>query len=185
MTARADTRADTGGSGGPDERPPGGLRSGAHLLVVEGQRLPGAALQRLVGGTLEDGRRVFVVRFLQGSLTSEDRALLARYPGLLELRVMGRDAPVEPDEREPVDVKWAEDGLALGRRSLHKGGWDVVLLVGVTRAVALGLLDLDRVLELVDERPDATTLLLTGPRAPEELCAAVDSVEDFLESLTT
>jgi ATP:corrinoid adenosyltransferase len=110
---------------------------------------------------------------------------MARYPGRLELRAMGRDAPVEPDERDPVDVKWAEDGLALGRRSLHKGGWDLVLLGGVTRAVALGLLDLDRVLELVDERPAETTLVLTGPRPSEELCAAVDSVEDFFESSTT
>jgi len=156
----------------------------SRFLRGEGDAPAQAALS-YVEDALGAGQRVYLVRFLRGGLERRDLRMAERYAGHLEVRAMGRDGPVDPQSPDPVDVKWAEDGLALGRRALHKGDWDVVVLVGVTRAVALGLLDLDRVLELLDEQPDSMELLLTGPAISEELAGSVDEVRDFPEGART
>jgi ATP:corrinoid adenosyltransferase len=169
-----------GSAGGIDDLH---ARGGAHLLVGEG-RGSDQMVERLLRAALGAGRRVFAVRFVAGRAPPAERELAARSGGRLEVRVMGREAAVRSGERDPVDVKWAEDGLALGRRALHKGGWDLVILAEVTRALALGLLDLDRVLELIDERPERTVLVLSGPDPPAELCDAVDSIRGGLPEAT-
>ena len=60
-----------------------------------------------------------------------------------------------------------------------------MVLVRVVQAVRFGLLDLDRVLELVDERPAGVDLLLTGPGAPPDLREALDCVRLFSERSPT
>ncbi|MFH2011019.1 MAG: cob(I)yrinic acid a,c-diamide adenosyltransferase [bacterium] len=127
------------------------------------------------------GMRVFVVQFLRGAHHAGERELAERLAPDLEIRPMGREPRVNPGDPDPVDVKWAADGVALARNALIKGGWDVVLLEDVNLAVSYGLLDVDRVLDLIDLRPATVELVLTGCDVHPEVIAAADLVTELTQ----
>lgn len=130
----------------------------------------------LARAALERDRRVFLVQFLRGTPPDAVTEARNRWGDRLEVRTMGSESRVDPDDPDPVDVKWAEDGLALAGNALRKGGWDLVILTDILAAVELGLLDVDRVLDLMDHLPAGVELTLTGPRVHPEIAAAADAV---------
>lgn len=167
MTTRSTASGEPGASaGGP---------TGTQVALGAGDRVAAWLAGRL-SGVLALGGRSYVVHLLRGEVPAPQRELAARLGGRLEVRALGRDGPVLPGAPDPVDEKWAADGVALVRRALRKGGWDLVVLAGAGEAAALGLVDVDRLLELVDERPPGRALVLCGEVAPPELCEAADEV---------
>jgi cob(I)alamin adenosyltransferase len=129
----------------------------------------GHALTRIAAGG-----RVFYVRFLAGEDGDGLADVRRRLAPRLELRMMGRETTVDPRSPDPVDVKWAEDGLALAARAGARKEWDLVILDDVLTAQALGLLEADRLLEALDGRRSEIDWVLTGRRAAPEIVAAAD-----------
>lgn len=155
-------------------------RAFVHVYTGSGKGKTTAALG-LALRAMGHGLRVFVVQFLRGEHGAGERAVAERLVPLLEIRPMGREAAVDPEALDPVDVKWASDGLALAQNALRKGRWDVVILDDINRAVHYGLLHVDQVLELLDGRPPTVELVLTGRDAHPELVAAADLVTEMTQ----
>lgn len=164
----------------PTEPTPGLARAFVQVYTGSGKGKTTAALG-LALRAIGHGLRVFVVQFLRGEYGAGERAVAERLAPLLELRPMGREAAVDPGALDPVDVKWAADGLALAENALRKGRWDVVILDDINRAVSYGLLHVDQVLELLDRRPPTVELVLTGRDAHPELVAAADLVTEMTQ----
>ena len=59
------------------------------------------------------------------------------------------------------------------------GKYDIVVLDEVNVAVALGLLALEEVLLLLDDKPERVELILTGRDAPAELIDRADLVTEM------
>jgi cob(I)alamin adenosyltransferase len=159
---------------------PGLPQAYVHVYTGNGKGKTTAALGlalRAVG----HGLRVFVVQFLRGDHDAGERAVAERLAPWLEIRPMGREAAVDPAALDPVDVKWAADGLALAANALKKGRWDVVILDDVSLAVSYGLIHVDQVLELLDLRPPTVEMVLTGRDAHPELLAAADLVTEMTQ----
>lgn len=133
-------------------------------------------LARWAEARLQAGEHLFVVQFLRGSLSVPLGSLASRFAGRLEVRAMGPDDPDQATDGAPVEAKWALDGVSLAARALRKGPWDQVVLLEVDAVVRLGLVELDRVLELLDSRPPDRGLVYLCSLAPSELLEAVDQV---------
>lgn len=155
--ARAERRAQVGLVLGPSEALPGHLAAWAEAR-------------------LQSGERLFVVQFLCGSLSAPLSSLSGHYADRFEVRAMGPDDPGRVADSAPVDAKWAADGVSLAARALRKGPWDQVALLQADAVVRLGLLELDRILELLDCRPPDRGLLFLCSEAPPELLEAVEQV---------
>jgi cob(I)alamin adenosyltransferase len=144
-----------------------------HLYTGDGPGLSAIALGHALRG-IAAGGRVFYVRFLAGTdgdgLAEVGRHLAPR----MEIRTMGREIMVDPRNPDPVDVKWAEDGLSLAARAGAREEWDLVILDEVLTAQTLGLLEADRLLEALDGRRSEIDWVLTGRQAAPELVAAAD-----------
>jgi cob(I)alamin adenosyltransferase len=130
-----------------------------------------------------DGRRALMVQFIKGPWRSgeDDSQMLLRpclhirKTGLGFVGILGDTLPREEHARA------AQDGLAMARREMLSGAWDMLILDEVNNAIQLGLLALDDVLDLVDRLPDGMDLVLTGRDARDELKERADIVSEVQE----
>jgi cob(I)alamin adenosyltransferase len=88
---------------------------------------------------------------------------------------------VNPKQPLPEDLAGAEEGFEFARQAVNSGSYDLVVLDEINVAVAWGLVQEERVLELVRGRPDGVEVVLTGRGATENLLAAADLVTEMRE----
>jgi cob(I)alamin adenosyltransferase len=75
----------------------------------------------------------------------------------------------------------AERALAYSRARMLSGKYDLLILDEISGAVSSGLLKLTDVVELVKDKPEDLTLVLTGRNAPPELIERADLVTEMRE----
>jgi cob(I)alamin adenosyltransferase len=123
------------------------------------------------------GRRVYVMQFLKGRRTSEVAILRQRFP---EMRVAqcGRACFVR-GRPAPADRAAARRAFAKLRRETLSGRYDLVIADELVVAVALKLVAAADVLRLIEDRPPAVELVLTGRGATRSLIARADLVTDM------
>ena len=88
--------------------------------------------------------------------------------------ILGDKLPIEEHR------KAAEEGLALARREIESGNWDMVILDEINNAVHLNLIPKEKVLELINLSTEKLeNLILTGRDAPQEFIDAADLVTEM------
>jgi cob(I)alamin adenosyltransferase len=126
------------------------------------------------------GLKVHIVQFIKGGFDYGELYVIDRLPNVT-LKAFGRGRFVTEKPAGKEDVELAEQALALAEKAVRSGDYDVVVLDEVNVALSLGLVSLDRVLELVRSKPDHVELVLTGRDAPEEIVEAADLVTEMRE----
>jgi cob(I)alamin adenosyltransferase len=124
------------------------------------------------------GLRVHIVQFMKGWMESGEQQAVAYLPTVTLAR-FGRRGFVHPKHPRPEDFAQARLALEEGRRAMHSGEVDILILDEAITALSFGLLSLDDILGLLDERPPHMELVLTGRDAPEELCRRADLVTEM------
>lgn len=125
------------------------------------------------------GLRVYIGQFLKGVPYGE-LATLARLPNVT-VRQFGRSEWVDPTCITDEDRAMAERALQDGAEAMRSGEYDVVILDEVNVAAGWGLLDVDRVLQLIESKPTKVELILTGRSAPPEVIDVADLVTEMRE----
>jgi cob(I)alamin adenosyltransferase len=128
------------------------------------------------------GQKVLIIQFIKGTWHYGEIESLARLPEIT-LRRAGAGFYKIQDDRLPEEVHRAaaRDGLAFARESIIKNEHALVVLDEVNVAVALGLLDFEDVLELLDLRPPQMSLILTGRNAHPTVIDRADLVTEMRE----
>jgi len=134
----------------------------------------GAAL-RAVG----HGKRVVIIQFMKGRLYGELEA--AKSLAGLAIEQYGRDEFVDPKTPAAVDRNLAEEGWRRAEELAREGGVDMLILDEINVAVSFGLIELERVLSFMREKPDRLELILTGRYAPGEMIDLADTVTEMRE----
>jgi cob(I)alamin adenosyltransferase len=124
------------------------------------------------------GRRVFMVQFMKGRKYGEALAAEQYLPALV-IRPCGLDSFVMRDHPAPVEVELAREGLALAREAVACGEYGMVILDEINVALDFKLLAVSEVLEMIQTKPPALDLILTGRHAPTEIIAAADTVSEI------
>ncbi len=124
---------------------------------------------------LGQGLRVLLVRFLKpAEPESGEVRFLKGTPGI-EILTAGVGVIGRPVDREAV-VRSVAATFAAARERILAGGVDLAILDEINNVLYRGDLPLAEVLALVDARPVAVELVLTGRNAPEELIDRADLV---------
>ena len=134
----------------------------------------GAAL-RAVG----HGERVFMIQFMKGRLYGELEA--AKKLDGFTIEQHGRDEFVDPKNPDPVDRGLAAKGWRRAEELVREGGADMLILDEINVAVAFGLIELEKVLSFMREKPERLELILTGRYAPAEMIDLADTVTEMRE----
>ncbi len=131
-----------------------------------------------------EGKRVLMIQFIKGPWKSGEDYFLNEFQiskskfqivktGRGFVGILGDTLPIEEHR------KAAEDGLALAKKEIESGNWDIVILDEITNAVHLGLVSKEKVLELLHLTPNTCHLILTGRDAPQELIERADLVTEM------
>jgi cob(I)alamin adenosyltransferase len=123
------------------------------------------------------GMRTYIGQFMKGQHYGELEAL--RDHPLITIEQYGDVHCIRREEVTPEHVAQAHQGLGRAREAMLSGQYDLVVLDEVSVAIWFGLLTVEEVLALLDQRPSHVEVILTGRRAPQELIERADLVTEM------
>ena len=127
------------------------------------------------------GMRVFMVQFMKGGGPYGEHAAAERFAPDFTIIQTGRPGWVDKDNPDPEDTRLAREALETACTALTSGEYDLVILDEVNGAVSFGLLTVDDLLKLMEQKPLCVELVLTGRNADERIIAAADLVTEMRE----
>ena len=124
-------------------------------------------------------RKVYIGQFVKSMGYSEVKAIEKFLPNI----VIEQYGPGCFFDRKPTpeDVDVTARGLAKAVEAISSGKYDIVMLDEINVAIYLGLLEGEKVLEVIGEKPEHVELVLTGRHAPPEIIKAADLVSEINE----
>jgi cob(I)alamin adenosyltransferase len=138
------------------------------------------------------GLNVYVVQFVKGEWPSGERDFFAGYEqlrrqrgavsklGAVTVEAAGKGFIKILGDRKPFaeHVAAAQAALALGRRALASGRYDVVVLDEGLSAVESKVLKVRDLVQLIKQKPSAVHLVITGHELPPSVAALADLVSE-------
>ena len=128
-----------------------------------------------------NGLSVLIIQFLKGQEMTGERKAVERFAPDVEIRPRGRDGVLRPDDVIGKDSELAAAALEESRQEIANGKCDLVILDEINTACSLGLVPVERVLEIMDAKPDGLELVLTGRGATAEIVEKADLVTEMRE----
>ncbi|MEC7432058.1 MAG: cob(I)yrinic acid a,c-diamide adenosyltransferase, partial [Pseudomonadota bacterium] len=115
--------------------------------------------------------------FIKGAFSTGEVAFFRELPNVT-YHVMGQGYTWDTQNREQ-DVKSATDAWEVAASMLSDDSYDLVLLDELNIALKYDYLDLDRVLDDLQARPEMQHVVVTGRGAPQELIDLADTVTEM------
>lgn len=120
------------------------------------------------------GKRVYFGQFMKHGDYSEIDIIKGRFPEI-ELEQYGGDCVIGRDT-DGTDREIAEEGYNKAFNAVKSGKYDLVVLDEINVVIYLKMLSVEQALELVNNKPEHTELVLTGRYADEEIIKVADLV---------
>lgn len=131
----------------------------------------------MMARALGHGMKVGVVQFIKGSFSTGEEAFFSGLPNV-DYRVMGEGYTWDTQDIER-DIRTAETAWEEARRMLSDDSYQMVLLDELNIALHQGYLDIDRVLDDLQGRPEMQHVVVTGRYAPKPLIELADTVTEM------
>jgi cob(I)alamin adenosyltransferase len=126
------------------------------------------------------GLRVEIVQFMKGWPGYGELQGVERLP-TVAIHPFGRSGWVHPERPEPEDYERAAEALSYTREIMAGGQADIVVLDEINVALDYGLLAVEAVVALLDGKPPAMEVILTGRNARPEVVQRADLVTEMLK----
>jgi cob(I)alamin adenosyltransferase len=149
-----------------------------HIYTGDGKGKTTAALGlalRAAGA----GIRVYIAQFLKGMESCELHAL-ERLSDLITVERFGRECFIMGTPQEE-DFTLAKQGVERVKEVLREGNFGMVILDEANCAVHLGLIDVGDITEIIEKKPRAVEIILTGRHAHEKIIEKADLVTEMVE----
>ncbi|MBJ6799339.1 cob(I)yrinic acid a,c-diamide adenosyltransferase [Geomonas propionica] len=125
--------------------------------------------------------KVCMIQFMKGGGPYGEQMAAEKLAPFLTIIQTGRPGWVNKDNPAQADKDLAAEALALASEKVCGGEYDLVILDEVNGAVSMGLLPVERLLELMAAKPQHVELVLTGRNAHEKVIEAADLVTEMRE----
>ena len=126
------------------------------------------------------GLKVYVIQFIKGGFNYGELHVVQHLPNL-KIKAFGRGKFVTQVPPNEEDVKLAGQAFELAEQVVNSGEYDVVVLDEINVALHLKLIELDKVIMLMEKKPKHVELVLTGRNAPPKILEAADLVTEMKE----
>ena len=122
------------------------------------------------------GFMVFIAQFLKKGDYSEIQAL-ERFSDLITVEQFGLGRFVR-GKPEPEDIEAARKGLEIIKKIFSSGKHQIVILDEANVAAACGLVSIDDLVAVIEQKPAHVELILTGRGAPPQVIERADLVSE-------
>ena len=150
-----------------------------HVYTGNGKGKTSAAFG-LALRSLGRGLKVYCIQFIKGGFDYGELHVVENLPNMT-LKAFGRGKFITDNPPSIKDVKLAEEALSLAENIVKNGDYDVIIMDEVNVAVSLGLIKLERVLNLMQNKPKNVELVLTGRYAADEVIREAQVVTEMKE----
>ncbi|PIE73349.1 MAG: cob(I)yrinic acid a,c-diamide adenosyltransferase [Deltaproteobacteria bacterium] len=123
---------------------------------------------------LGHGHRVCVVQFLKGQGEYGER-IMARKTENMDWHICGKGFVFKKENIE-ADRQAAQEGFQLAADIVQGDRYDLVILDEITYLPLYDFLGIEKIVDLIENRPTRLSLILTGRHADERLIEVADTV---------
>lgn len=125
---------------------------------------------------LGHGHKVCVIQFIKGQGKYGER-LMAEKLDNLDWHICGKGF-VFRKENVDEDRKTAEEGFALAADIINSDRYDLVILDELTYLPSLAFLEVEKIVEVLKNKPKRLSIIVTGRNAAPELIEIADTVSE-------
>jgi cob(I)alamin adenosyltransferase len=162
----------------PTLQPPVSFTQGLVQIYTGNGKGKSTAAMGLALRAVGHGLRVYAALFLKGDMRYGEFEAVKHLPNVTLAR-FGPDYLVDMLNVKEEEKALARQALDQARAAMLSGNYDLVILDEINVAVAWKLLDVEAVASLIQERPAAVELVLTGRYAPARLLDLADLVTEM------
>lgn len=123
------------------------------------------------------GLKVYIAQFIKSGNYSEINAL-QRFTDLVTLEQFGQGRFTK-GKPTAEDIDLARNGLLRAKVKLSSGQYSLVILDELNVAISYEIFAVDDILEIIDQKPDHTELVITGRNAAPEIVERADLVSEI------
>jgi cob(I)alamin adenosyltransferase len=128
------------------------------------------------------GLKVAIFQFLKGSWKYGELETANKLAPDLTIRPLGEGfVHVDPSNPDPKDIQCAQAAFEICKEALHSGSYNMVIFDEINNAVAYGLLSVEAVIELLQQRPPQVHVVLTGRDADPRILDLADLATEMVE----
>ena len=128
------------------------------------------------------GLKVLIIQFIKGNCTYGELKTIGELGPNFVIRQMGEGFIDGPrDNTLAKHRSAAETALQAAATEISTGKWDLVILDEINYAIKYGLVSLDAVVALIDQKPSSMHLVLTGREASPRIIDKADLVTEMRE----
>jgi len=125
------------------------------------------------------GLKVFIAQFIKMGEYSEIKAL-KRFKGLITVEQFGSGRFIK-GKPSASDIEAARKGVEKIKAAFTSGQHNVIIMEEANVAAALGLLSVEDILKIMDEKPKDVELVITGRGADSRIIEKADLVTEMKE----
>jgi len=163
----------------PDSRAKSIRQGMVQIFTGDGKGKTTAALGTTLRA-LGHGLKVFVVVFMKGDYPYGEWEALKTFPNA-KIKRFGFLEFTDPNNVKPEARAQAEEALATARKAMLSGKYDLVILDEVNIASAWKLVDVEKVVQFIKDKPPQVELILTGRYADKKLIDLADLVTECIK----
>jgi len=127
---------------------------------------------------LGHGKKVCFIQFIKGSWKYGEINAADRLKDLIDFNIMGRGFTFKSDDINK-DTALAKKAWETAKNKILSKDYNLVILDEITYPFSYGILDEDKAIEFLANRPSQVHVLITGRGASEKLMDAADMVTEM------
>jgi cob(I)alamin adenosyltransferase len=130
------------------------------------------------------GQKVLILQFIKGAWKTGESKIMKRLGPEIEMIQLGKGFIKIEDGKLKITQKDRDNAgrsFQFARDKVLNGSYDMVILDEINNLLAYGLIETGEIIRLIEERPKASSIVLTGRGAPEELINIADTVSEVRE----
>ncbi len=125
------------------------------------------------------GFKVLIVFFMKGERFFHGEVAVLKSISGITVKSFGQKGWVRKGRLKPEDIEKASQGLDFARKEINGGSYDLVVLDEINPAVDTGLIEVEKVCDIMKNRPKWTSLVLTGRNAHPAFIELADVVTEM------
>lgn len=126
------------------------------------------------------GLKVFIAQFIKKRRCGEHKIISERFSDLITIKQFGKGLILKRAVTQS-DIKAAQRGLSEIRAAMDSKAYDIVVLDEVNVAVHCNIISLSDLLDIIEKKPEAVELVITGRYADEKVIEKADLVTEMKE----
>lgn len=128
-----------------------------------------------------EGLKILILQFIKGGWKYGELKALEKFSPDIIVKQCGEGFTRRGNTDMKKHQEAAQNALNEAKEAMQSGKWDMIILDEVNYAVDFGLIPLESVLDLINEKPAPLHLVLTGRNAKNELIDCADLVTEMTE----